>query len=345
MKVRNTLAPQTAKRPAEFSDFINDEKVKKGLVDQLGGDVQFAARLISVIITTVNASEKLRECDYGSIVNAALHGEVGMNLSLALGEYSIVPYGRVAKYQPMVRGLERLCIRSKAYSNIGCFDVREGEFCGRDPKTRDPIFRWIEDEDERIERPIVGYYAFYVLNDANNNFFRCLYWSHEKILKHADRYAPAFNLDTYRKLLAGELDPKEVEKLRGTRDKKGSSPWYADPNDDPHIKMCQKTVLKQLLNDGLAPKSIQEAIAEDNYAETHKDVVIHDTDMFLVSDDTREVIEGTAEVVEDADKPKDEAATDPRADKLDSSAPVVNGATPEEMREMSDADFTAGFFW
>ena len=279
MKANNSLTT-TGDKP-EFSAYINGDKVKNGIVSRLGGDVQLASRLIATITTVVNSNDKLRECDYGSIISAALYGEIGMNLSLALGQYGIIPYGGTAKYQLQVNGLKQLCIRSKAYANIDVYDVREGEFLGRDPRTRAPIFKWIEDEDKRLELPIIGYYAFYILNDEYNNFFRCLYWSHEKILRHADRYSNAFSLQKYNDLLAGKLPPDEVAKLRGTKAKKGSSPWYAEPDADAHMKMCMKTVLKQLLNDGLAPKSIQEAIVEDDDTESGEDVSFTEAPVYV----------------------------------------------------------------
>lgn len=354
MKVSNSLTQRKENR--SFPAFINDEKVKRGIIERLGGDVQTASRLISTITSVVQGNEKLQDCDYGSIVTAALTGEVGMNLSLALGQYGIIPYGKTAKYQLQVNGLKQLCIRSKAYSNIDCFDVRQGEFVGRDPRTRAPIFQWIEDEDRRLELPIVGYYAFYVLNEANNNFFRCLYWSHEKILRHADRYSPGFELEKYRALLAGELPAEEVIRLQGNKQRKGSSPWYANPDEDAHMKMCQKTVLKQLLNDGLAPKSIQEAIIEDN--ETESETFIPDDNGFI-SNPT--IIESTGEVVDEPQEtpeapkeafvvePVQEAAEEPKTRKR-GRKPAQNVETepepePQEMECVDEYDdVMASFF-
>ncbi len=305
-----------------FTAYINDSKVKNAIVERLGGDVQAASRLISTITAAVNGNDKLKECDYNTIVSAALTGEVGMNLSYALGQYTIIPYGKEAKYQLQVNGLKQLCIRSKAYSKINVYDVREGEFVGRDPLTREPIFKWIEDEDVRLSLPICGYYAFYMLNAANNNFFQCIYWSHEKILQHADRYAPGFELSKYRALLAGELTPEEVAKLQGTKQKKGSSPWYANPNDDPHIKMCMKTVLKQLLNDGLAPKSIREVIIDDD----ETDAQMSEDDSGDTNSEESGVIESTGEVVQATDGEKTTSDAN--------SAPVVSsdGKEPEKPR-------------
>ena len=351
MKAMNTLNPNggNGERKQEFSKFVTKPDVRDGIVARLGGDVRMASRLISTIISVVSGNEKLQECDYNSILTAALYGEVGMGLSLALGEYGIIPYGKVAKFQLQVNGLKQLAIRSKAYAKIDCFEVYQGEFKGRDPRTREPIFQWIEDEDAKLNLPIVGYYAFYVLNDANNNFFNCVYWSHEKILKHADRYSPAFKLDKYRDLLAGKLSAEEVEKLQGSKQKKGSSPWYANPNEEAHIKMCKKTVLKQLLNDGLAPKSIQDILIEDDAVESEDDFgLTPEMPNFDTDAATGEVISTAKEVKDGAGSVEKQDA----ADNADAQKPKRRGRPPKtettqeepEAPDAQDDDALASFF-
>lgn len=232
----------------KFTTFINTNAVKNLLTQSLGGP-QAAAQITSTLISQVSANERLKQCQPMTILSAALRGEIGMGLSLVLGDYAIVPYKDTASFQLQVNGLKRLCLNSKAYRNIGCFEVREGEFKGRDPVTRDPIIQWIEDDDDREQLPIVGYYAFYVLNSTYNGFTKGIYWTHDSILRHADRYSKAFSLDTYNSMLAGKITGWEAQKLRN------GSPWYDEPTALPHMKMCMKTMLKQLLGDGFAPKS------------------------------------------------------------------------------------------
>lgn len=295
MKATNQIVPnRTNNGEKKFSALINSDASRK-MIDKSIGDPQRAASFVSTLISVVNANEKLRECDAGSIISAALRGEVGMGLSVALGEYSIIPYGKTASFQIQVNGLKRLAIRSKKYSDIGFFDVREGEYKGRDPMTRTPRFEWIEDEDERENLPIIGYYGFYKLNKDMNDFFQCIYWPYEKILKHADRYAPAFNLNTYNKLRNGELDPKEIKSLQS------GSPWYGYPDSDGHMKMCKKTIAKQLLGDGLAPKEVMEVIMADNTEEKSGEPVFYgdEFDMSMVNTSTGEVIEAPVVEVEE----------------------------------------------
>lgn len=257
-------------RGKKFTTFINGQAIKNLLSQSLGGP-QAAAQVTSTLISQVSANPKLQQCQPMTILAAALRGEVGMGLSLVLGDYAIIPYKDQASFQLQVNGLKRLCLNSKAYAKIDCFDVREGEFKGRDRVTREPIIEWIEDDDEREQLPIVGYYAFYKLNDQYNGFTSTIYWTRDKILRHADRYSKAFSMDKYNALMDGKITGWDAEKLRN------GSPWYGQPDEEAHMKMCKKTVLKQLLSDGFAPKSttIQQMIEADNAEERDDAPVIY----------------------------------------------------------------------
>ncbi len=285
---------QMQNKPRGFSSIITMPS-NKTMIEKCIGDPARAASFISTLISVVNSNKQLRECRPETIISAALRGEIGMGLSLALGEYGVIPYGDIATFQLQAKGLQRLAIRSGAYSAIDFFDVREGEYEGRDPRTREPKFNWIEDEDEREKLPIVGYYGFYKLNAEHNGFFRCIYWTHNQILKHADKYSKAFSLKKYNALLSGEMSADEAKRLQN------GSPWYAAPDEMAHQKMCIKTIAKQLLGDGLAPKEIIQAIAKDNAQEGSESPVIYGDgfDTFAapttVDEATGEIIESEAE--------------------------------------------------
>ena len=285
---------QMQNKPRGFSSIITMPS-NKTMIEKCIGDPARAASFISTLISVVNSNKQLRECRPETIISAALRGEIGMGLSLTLGEYGIVPYGDNATFQLQAKGLQRLAIRSGAYSAIDFFDVREGEYEGRDPRTREPKFNWIEDEDEREKLPIVGYYGFYKLNAEHNGFFRCIYWTHNQILKHADKYSKAFSLKKYNAMISGEMSADEAKRLQS------GSPWYAAPDEMAHQKMCIKTIAKQLLGDGLAPKEIIQAIAKDNAQEGSESPVIYGDgfDTFAapttVDESTGEIIEAEAE--------------------------------------------------
>lgn len=282
-----------------FISFINAENTQKALLKSVGGDMQSLARFCATVKAAVTANPNLQKCDAGSIMNAALHGEIALDLSYALGQYGLIPYGDVCTFQLQAKGLEQLCIRSGKYALIKCYDVRRGEYLGCDPQTWEPHFKRIEDDELRESLPIIGYYALYKLNEKNNNFFDCVYWTKSQCLKHAERYA-----------CGGKFDREKfnrIEKGDEAFTPKKDSPWY-DVYGGGFDAMCKKTVLKQLLNAGTAPKSIQEAIAADNAQERNDSPAIYEDAVFAQpqAEPVIKVDAETGEVVAEPSEPPQE---------------------------------------
>lgn len=333
MKASNSFAPAKTQNQGGFSSIINAPSTRQ-MIDKSVGDPARAAELVSTLISTVNASDALRSCDPGSIISAALRGEIGMGLSLAMGQYSIVPYGSKATFQIGAKGLKQMAVRSGKYSAMGFFDVREGEYKGRNPLTREPKFEWIEDEEQRLALPIIGYYGFYKLNEENNNFFQCIYWSHEQIIRHADRYSQAFSKEKYDQLLSGQLSPTDAEKLRR------GSPWYDLPDSVPHQKMCMKTIAIQLLNDGMAPLEVQQAINADNLQESSGNTVVYDNDVFTpqVVADAAPVEEQTQEAIAAPQQTIDAEEVQRRVEPVKAAGRGTRAATSEKSATTSVMD-------
>ena len=91
----------------------------------------------------------------------------------------MVPYndkkrGKVAQFQIGYKGYIQLAERSGQYLDLDAFPVVEGEYKGRDRFTRRPILEFLEDDGERENRPVVGYYAYFELT---NGFRKVLYLS------------------------------------------------------------------------------------------------------------------------------------------------------------------------
>ena len=180
----------------------------------------------------------------------------------------MVPYndkkrGKVAQFQIGYKGYIQLAERSGQYLDLDAFPVVEGEYKGRDRFTRRPILEFLEDDGERENRPVVGYYAYFELT---NGFRKVLYWSREKMLAHADRYSQAFYLNgkdaqdarysrvSYADFLAGNYPQGD--------DWKYSSFWYKDFDG-----MACKTMLRQLISKwGIMSIDLQKALASDEAA-------------------------------------------------------------------------------
>ncbi len=324
MKVQNQAGftqMAQAKKPT-FSMAITAPNTQQMIMRALKND-KMAARFTSTLIGAVSASEALKACDPGSIIAAGLRGE-GMGLIYGHGYY-IVPYGSVATYLMSYKGYIQLAMSTGYYADIDCVEVREGELEGRSRRTGKPVINLAkyDTDEERESHKIIGYYAYFELKDGT---FRYDFWGMDKLLRHADRYSPAFKLEKYNALINGELDAKEQTKLLN------GTPWY-DVNGGQD-KMCRKTMIRQLLNSGYAPLSNE---VRSYFNEDSDDTVIATGDGM----ETEPVIPTTGHVVEDetpAAEPKegnDTATTRRRAQ----SAAEGKTETKAEAK-----DYSAGFF-
>ena len=163
-----------------------------------------ANRFIAAITSAVATTPALQTCDPSS--SEALN----LSPSPQLGQYYLVPFKQKAKYDREghllspecskaqfvlgYKGYVQLALRSGQYSDLDCMEIRQGEYLGKDPQTGKPQFKFIEDDDLREKLPIVGYMAYF---EYLNGFRKCIYWSREKMLNHADTYSQAFSKDAY----------------------------------------------------------------------------------------------------------------------------------------------------
>lgn len=207
-------------------------------------DPKRAERFIARILTAVQATPMLKECDNRTVLIAGLQGEVhGFSPDSTLGEYYMVPRKRkrknqdgeweeywVANYQRGVNGTRELALRTKQYNDIDTRIVRLGEYIGVDAVGR-PRFDFASDRDAAAEKPIIGYMAYY---EKTNGFIKTAYITSKEALNRAKR-SDAFDFALYEKWKSGAtLDWKEQRAIE--------APWYK------HFDaMAQNAVLKDLL--------------------------------------------------------------------------------------------------
>ena len=235
----------------KFSLAIQSEGYKN-LINNTLGDPKRSAKFIAAISSAVATNPSLQECDAGSILSGALLGEA-LNLSPSpqLGQYYLVPFdqkkynektkkyeviSKKAQFQLGYKGYIQLAIRSGQYKDIDVIEVREGEYLGRNKITGKHQFEFIEDEVERENKPIIGYMAYF---EYLNGFYKNLYWSKEKMQKHALEYSQAYASDV----------------------KKGSNYSFWSKDFDG---MAFKTMLRQLISKwGIMSIDMQEALTKD----------------------------------------------------------------------------------
>ena len=243
-----------AQQKPKFSVMLQTDGYKK-LINNTLGDPERAKRFVASISSAVATNPALQECDAGTILSGALLGEaLNLSPSPVLGQYYLVPFKNTkkgtidAQFILGAKGYVQLAIRSGQYKDIDYIEVREGEYKGRNKQNGKQEFEFIEDEEERLSKPIIGYMAYF---EMLNGFYKQIYWSKEKVLQHADKYSKAFNITDYKKLQAGQIPEKDLWKY--------SSYWYKDLDG-----MAFKTLLRQLISKfGVMSIDMQDAYAKD----------------------------------------------------------------------------------
>lgn len=239
MAVKNTLAKRHEKQT--FSAFLTADAVKSR-VNQIVGSKD-GARFITAVISAVSVNPLLADCDYSSILSAALLGEtLKLSPSPQLGQYYMVPYndkerGKIAQFQLGYKGYIQLAIRSGYYKKINVLSIKDGELIKYDPLEETIEVTLIENEEEREKAKVIGYYAMF---EYHNGFKKTLYWSRAKMESHALKYSNGYASDK----------------------RKGTSWTFWSKDFDG---MAYKTMLRQLISKwGIMSIEMQQAMETDN---------------------------------------------------------------------------------
>lgn len=264
--VTNALVKQ---EPSTFGAYMLQHNVKTLINNTLKNSDKIAKFVTTISAVVANNANLKSINNYASILNAALLCD-SLNLSPSpqLGQFYIVPYENSktgltdGQAQIGYKGYIQLAMRSGQYRDLDVIEVREGEYKGKDPFTGKPRIEFIEDDNERLKLPIIGYFAYFELL---NGFRKSLYWTRERMEIHADKFSKAFSLEERKKLVKGSWKKLvSYEKYKnGEYDKADewlySSFWYKDFDT-----MAFKTMLRQLISKwGIMSIEFQTAIEKD----------------------------------------------------------------------------------
>ena len=246
------MSNQVMTKP-KFSVAIQTDAYQK-LINNTLGDQDRARRFIASISSAVAINSDLQECDAGTVLSGALLGEA-LNLSPSpqLGQYYLVPFkdkvkGKVATFILGYKGYIQLAIRSGNYKKINVVEIKDGELEEFNLMTEEIKVNLIQDDEQRENTTTIGYYAMF---EYLNGFKKAIYWSKNKMINHADKYAPAFSKKGYELLLAGKVKQDDMWKY--------SSHWYKNFDD-----MAKKTMLRQLISKwGVMSIEMKEAFEKD----------------------------------------------------------------------------------
>ena len=236
-----------ARRP-KFSAMVATEGYQNMIRTTLQ-DPKRAQRFVAAITSAVANNTALQECDPATVLSGALLGEsLGLSPSPQLGQYYLVPFKNTkkgctdAQFQLGYNGYIQLALRSGNYKRLNVIAVKAGELVHYDPLNEEVDLALIQDDAQRETTATVGYLAMF---EYLNGFRKTIYWSREKMERHALRYS------------------------KGYAAKKGYTFWEKDFD-----AMAYKTMLRQLLSKwGMLSVDLQRAFEADVVAEQEDGVL------------------------------------------------------------------------
>lgn len=193
-------------------------------------------RMCQVMALACGKQPALLDCTPASLVTSLMQAsELGLEFSGVLGQAAIIPYGKIATFQPMYQGLVDLSYRSGKIDTIQAHVVYEGDTFDYELGTN-PRLSHKPTLGEKGEP--IGAYCRVMLKGSQEPLTH--FMSKSEIEDHRDKYSKAWN------------GPRRKE-----------CPWYTAP-----LAMWKKTVFLQLQK--WIPKSpeMQKAIGYDAAAET-----------------------------------------------------------------------------
>lgn len=204
-KATTTAAP-AAKASQTVNQLMNSildgEGMRKRFNDLLG---KRAPQFISSIVSMVNADKTMQMAFYESpmtVIQAALKAATfDLPIDQNLGYAYIVPFKNYKKdtgksvYEATFilgwKGMHQLALRTGAYKTINVLDVREGELESYNRLTEEVKITFIEDEEERESKPVIGYLGYYrLVNGAE----KTIYMSIKQIEAHEQKFRKGQNM-------------------------------------------------------------------------------------------------------------------------------------------------------
>ncbi len=230
--------PQTGIKA--ISTFLNTDSIKNKFAEVLG-DKDKGVAFVTSILSVVNSNGQLANADQNSLYTAALMAAtLDLPINPSIGHAFLVPFNTkqadgsfkvMVQFQLSAKGLKQLAMRSGQFLKMNDSDVREGEIESVNRMTGEIQFNWIQNDKERLTRPIIGYVSYFKLV---NGFESTFYMTRDEVELHAKTFS-----QTYKKY--------------------GTGLWK-----DMFDKMASKTVIKlHLSKDAPLSTSVQKALVSD----------------------------------------------------------------------------------
>lgn len=172
----------TEVKPNRLQALIETEPVQRRFTSMLG---KRAPAFISSIISAVNTTPALRDCEPMSVISAgAIAASLDLPINPSLGFAHIVPYGNQAQFQIGWKGFIQLAQRTGQYRTLHMTVVKEGQI-----KRIDPFTGEMEFTEQATSDTVVGYLLFFRLL---NGFEKYFYMSKAQCEAHGKRYSASY---------------------------------------------------------------------------------------------------------------------------------------------------------
>ena len=205
---------------------LDGEKLRGRFNDLLG---KRTPQFVSSLVSLVNADSSLQQAFFESpmtVIQSALKAaSFDLPIDQNLGYAYIVPFKNSKKNDDGTwrkqmeasfilgwKGMHQLALRTGSYKTINVTDVREGELESYNRLTEEVKINFIEDDDERESKKIIGYVGYYrLINGAEKTIYMTVKQieNHEKKHRKGDYMGKGWRDDfdamarktVYRKLI------------------------------------------------------------------------------------------------------------------------------------------------
>lgn len=206
-KIQNAIAKNTNQQVAPAQQSVNqlmnsmlDGEKLRGRFNELLGNR--SAQFVSSLVSMVNADKNLQKAFYEApmtVIQAGLKAAAfDLPVDQNLGYAYIVPFNKNYKdedgeWKTKVeanfilgwKGMHQLALRTGAYKTINVVDIRETELKSYNRLTEEADVEFIEDDELRESKPIIGYLGYYrLVNGAE----KTIYMTVKQIENHEKKF-------------------------------------------------------------------------------------------------------------------------------------------------------------
>ena len=206
-KIQNQLAKSANQQVAPAQQSVNqlmnsmlDGEKLRGRFNELLGNR--SAQFVSSLVSMVNADKSLQQAFYEApmtVIQAGLKAAAfDLPIDQNLGYAYIVPFKNSKKddagnwtskmeanFILGWKGMHQLALRTGAYKTINVVDIREGELKSYNRLTEETEIEFIDDDEQRESKPIIGYLGYYrLVNGAE----KTIYMTVKQIENHEKKF-------------------------------------------------------------------------------------------------------------------------------------------------------------